>query len=218
MTDKNKTKIVVLVDRSGSMSATKSDMEGGFAKFIEDQRKLPGECQVSLYRFDTQYDTVFENVDIHAKQASHMVIDPRGSTALLDAIGRTIDRVGQQLKALPENERPGAVIVMIITDGAENASREHTYASVQAKIKEQNEKYNWQFVYLGSDLSTRTEAAKMGIQQDAVAQFENSSRGINQMYAASSVGTSDYRKGVMRGLQHTSLKVDLKQPPDDASK
>lgn len=217
MTDKNKTKIVVLVDRSGSMRTTKDDMEGGFAKFIEDQRKQLGECSVSLYRFDSEFETVFENVDIHSEQAAKMIIEPRGNTALLDAVGRTIDRVGEQLRALPENERPGAVIVMIITDGRENASRERTYLSVRGQIKEQHEKYKWQFVYLGSDISTHAEAESMGIR--AAGMYQGNSRGIDQMYTSSSKGVSSYRSAVRTEARNASLHVDPNMtPPDNTSK
>lgn len=217
MTDKNKTKLVVIVDRSGSMASTKTDMEGGFKTFIEEQAKQPGSCLVSLYQFNDAVQTVFENVDIQHAQARSINIAPTGNTALLDAVGFAMDRVGGQLKALPEDERPGAVIIMVITDGQENASREHTYASVQAKIREQHELYKWQFVYLGSDLSTHAEAAKMGIR--AAGMYKGDALGINQMYTSSSKGVSNYRSAVRSEVQNASLNIDPNlMPPENPSK
>ena len=115
----------VILDRSGSMETIRNDVIGGFNTFLDKQKATPGEGTISLYRFDDQYETVYQGVNL--KDARNMTRDdlvPRNGTALYDAIGRTINSVGARLSALPESERPDQVLVMILTDGQENASKE----------------------------------------------------------------------------------------------
>src|SRR5437879_5693749 len=111
MTNQNLTHIVAILDRSGSMMSIREDMQGGFNNFIAEQAKTPGEVRVSLYQFDTEYDTVYENKPLAEVPA--LVLEPRGGTALLDAVGRTITTVGQKLAQLDEDDRPGLVVVVI---------------------------------------------------------------------------------------------------------
>ena len=118
--DDNYTDITVILDRSGSMSTIKTDMEGGLNSFFAKQRELDGLCKVSLHQFDDKYETVFENKDI--ADVPEVKLEPRGMTALLDAIGKTVNSLGLRLSELNESDRPGKVVVLIITDGFENHS------------------------------------------------------------------------------------------------
>ncbi|MBK6887357.1 MAG: VWA domain-containing protein [Tetrasphaera sp.] len=149
MTDADLTHIYFLLDRSGSMQSIKSDTEGGFAAFLEEQRKAPGRCRVTLAQFDDTYEVVYADRDV--RDVPPLVLAPRNTTALLDSIGRLVTDAGRALSARPEHERPGTVVVAIMTDGMENASREWTHTAVKTLIEQQERDYQWQFLYLGAD-------------------------------------------------------------------
>lgn len=164
MTDSTLTHLYFLLDRSGSMQSIKSDTEGGFAAFIEEQRSAPGECRVTLAQFDDRYETVY--ADRRLADVPALDLQPRGSTALLDAMARLITEAGVRLAALPEDQRPGTVIVAIMTDGLENASREWTHAAIKALVEQQERDYSWQFLYLGADQDAIEVGASVGIARD----------------------------------------------------
>lgn len=149
MTDPNYTAIAVVVDRSGSMASMRADAQGGLNTFIEDQKKEPGRCTVRIDQFDTVYENVVKSVDVQAVEP--YVLEPRGGTALLDAIGKTVVDFGSELRALPEDQRPGNVIVVVVTDGGENASREYNNEGVKNLIKTQENEFNWTFVFLAAN-------------------------------------------------------------------
>jgi uncharacterized protein YegL len=195
MTDKNLCEVIVVLDRSGSMTTIRADMEGGFKSFLEEQRALPGRCVVSLYQFDDQYEKVFEERDVRELQG--ISITPRGNTALLDAVGRTIVSAGERLAKKPEHERPGAVIVLVITDGQENASREYGRPEVKQLVEQQQKSYAWKFVYLGADLSAFAEAASMGFAQNAVATYDSMDAG--SAYAGASNQVRSLRTATAKG-------------------
>ena len=161
MTDKNLTHIYVLLDRSGSMESIKSDIEGGFAAFVEEQRATPGECRVTLAQFDTEYQVVY--ADQPVADIGPLVLQPRGTTALLDSMARLTVDSGSRLAELPEDQRPGTVIVAIMTDGLENASREWTHPAVKRLVEHQTTAYGWQFLYMGADQDAIEVGSQMGI-------------------------------------------------------
>lgn len=204
MTDKNKTEIVVVLDRSGSMASIRADMVGGFATFVEEQRKLPGECALSLYLFDDHHETAFEERPL--AEVPELPLVPRGWTALYDGTARAINLVGARLKAKPDEKRPGCVVVMVITDGAENASKETTADALKKLIAEQQDKYGWRFMYLGADLNTIAHAAQIGIQ--ASAQYSANSGGVNNLYGASGQSVGALRSAVMGGNANAPLIIN----------
>jgi hypothetical protein len=161
MTNSNLTHIAFLLDRSGSMQSIKDDTEGGFNAFIQDQRQQGGECRVTLAQFDNEYEEVYRDLPLAEVPALRLV--PRGSTALLDSIGRLVTSTGERLAAVPEDERPGIVIVGIMTDGHENASREWTHPAVKALIEQQTKTYGWQFLYLGADQDAIEVGSSIGV-------------------------------------------------------
>jgi hypothetical protein len=161
MTDHNLRHIAVILDRSGSMQAVKDDTEGGLRAFLDTQAEAPGQTTVSLYQFDDQYEAVYENKPL--ADVSPFTLRPRGATALLDAVGRTITTLGEHLDTKPETERPGEVIVVILTDGHENASVEYTLRQVKGLITEQHDTYGWKFVFLGADQDAFVAGCAMGI-------------------------------------------------------
>lgn len=186
------TEIVVVLDRSGSMAKIRKDMEGGFDSFIGEQRKLPGECSVTLAQFDDRYEIVYSGKPL--ADVPPLSLEPRGATALLEAICKTIDATGARLSALPVDQRPERVLFVIVTDGEENASSpEFTLAMVLEMVKRQTEKYSWQFVFFGADQDAIATAAKMGI--PVATNFAANSTGTAQAIDALNIGTSNYRGG-----------------------
>ena len=161
MTDSHFTHIAFLLDRSGSMQSIRQDTVGGFEAFIAEQRQQPGRCTVSLAQFDNEYDEVYVDVPVADVPALELV--PRGSTALIDAIGRLVNATGARLAALPEDQRPGSVIVGIMTDGMENASREFNRPQIKAMITEQTARYGWQFMYMGANQDAVEVGTSLGV-------------------------------------------------------
>jgi hypothetical protein len=155
------TDLTVVMDRSGSMEAIRSDAQGGLNTFIENQKELPGECLFTLVQFDTEYEFVFQGTPI--KRVGKVELVPRGATALLDAVGRAINEAGKRLKDTPEDQRPGLVVFVILTDGQENSSKEFTKAKIKEMVEHQRDKYKWQFTYLGANVDAFDEARQMGI-------------------------------------------------------
>jgi hypothetical protein len=161
MTRSDLTHIYFLLDRSGSMQSIKTDTEGGFAAFVEEQRRAPGDCRVTLAQFDHEYDVVYSGVPVAA--VPPLALQPRGTTALLDAMGRLVTDAGAELAALPEDERPGTVIVAVMTDGLENASREWTHTAIRSLVEQQTSAYAWQFMYMGADQDAIEVGTRLGV-------------------------------------------------------
>ncbi len=161
MTRSDLTHIYFLLDRSGSMQSVKSDTEGGFAAFVEEQKKAPGDCRVTLAQFDNEYDVVYSGVPVAS--VPPLALQPRGTTALLDAMGRLVTDAGAELAALPEDERPGTVIVAVMTDGLENASREWTHTAIRSLVEQQTSAYAWQFMYMGADQDAIEVGTRLGV-------------------------------------------------------
>jgi len=222
MTDKlemiAKSEIIVVLDRSGSMTGLKADMEGGFDTFIEEQKKEKSDaCTVSLYQFDDKYNVVYENKAL--EEVPKLNLNPRGGTALLDAVGKTIGAVTDRYAELDEKERPSKVIFMIITDGEENSSREFNRDQIKTLIESSEKKKDWQFVYLGADAKAFDEATSMGV---AVASnYTPSSAGVHRLFSANAMSARSYRSSpigakysVARDLtDETADKLDVDPDP-----
>jgi hypothetical protein len=188
------THIIFVVDRSGSMGSIAKDMIGGYNQFIEDQKKLEGECVVSFYQFDNVYESVFERVplkDVVELTAETYV--PRAMTALYDAMGRTINSYGEFLSSIPEEERPERVLFVTITDGDNNASIEFDMAKVAELVKTQTEKYQWDFVFLGSNIDAWEGGGSLNIKSSSTLQFANSGGSVKAAFASLNSNTLQYR-------------------------
>jgi hypothetical protein len=146
------------------MQSIKSDIEGGFQAFVEEQRAATGECRATLAQFDDVYEVVYADRPI--ADVPPLDLQPRNMTALHDAMGRLITEAGQQLAALKEGERPGTVIVAIMTDGLENASKEWTGASIKALVSQQSNVFGWTFMYMGADQDAIEVGESLGIARD----------------------------------------------------
>lgn len=170
--DKEYTHIAMIIDRSGSMSSCWSDVVGGYKTIVEDNQKLEGKCTFTLVAFDDRYEVIEDFTPI-SDVNSTLSIRPRGSTALLDAIGKTIVSVGEKLASMKESLRPMKVCIMIQTDGYENASREFKKEDIQKLIKEQSDKYSWEFMFLGASLASVEEARSYGIKANNVSVYDS---------------------------------------------
>jgi hypothetical protein len=161
MTRSDLTHIYFLLDRSGSMQSIKTDTEGGFAAFVDEQRQAPGDCRVTLAQFDHEYDVVYSGVPV--SDVPPLSLQPRGRTALLDAMGRLVTDAGAELGAMLEDGRPGTVIVAVMTDGLENASSEWTHAAIRSLVEQQTSTYAWQFMYMGADQDAIEVGTRLGV-------------------------------------------------------
>ena len=172
-----KTDITVILDKSGSMEARRTDAIGGFNALVDDQKVQPGVAALSLVQFDTSYEVSFtEKAVVDVPALTMETYRPSGGTALLDAMGKTIDATGKRLAAMPEASRPGKVIVVVITDGEENSSREYTYPRLNEMICHQRDVYKWEFMFVGTSQDAIASASKVGIDAQNALTFGASPR------------------------------------------
>ena len=173
-----KTEIAFILDRSGSMESMTNAAISGFNEFLKAQQATvddhgqPIPATFTLILFDHEYLPIHNRAPIQtAAPLTLETYQPRGNTALLDAIGRTIDYIGSELAATPEPERPSKVIIAILTDGEENSSRKFSMADINQRITHQTEAYQWEFLFLGANQDAIATAAHMGIQAHNSATF-----------------------------------------------
>lgn len=192
---KNNTEMVFILDRSGSMSGLERDTIGGYNALLSKQKKEEGKAFVTTVLFDDEYEVLHDRVDVRKigliTENEYFV---RGSTALLDAIGKTIHRIGNMQRILSEEEKADKVLVVITTDGMENASQEYTYATIRSMIRRQKEQYGWEFLFLGANIDAVSTAEKFGIGADRAADFLADGEGIRLNYSVVSEAVSTLRK------------------------
>lgn len=190
-----KTEIIAILDRSGSMGGLESDTIGGFNSFIDSQKKVEGECNVTTVLFDNEIETLYEAVPVkEVKPLTNNEYYVRGMTALLDAIGSSANKSGARYAAMPNP--PDKVIVLIITDGHENSSREFSNDQVKSMIKHQEDNYGWEFVYLGANQNAFDVAVQgFGMKMSNVATYTSSAVGTKQAYAAFGTKAASLRAG-----------------------
>ena len=180
------TEIICIFDKSASMGGKESDVVGGFNTFLEGQKILKGEAKLTLTLFDTKFQIIMSGVPLEeVPPLTEATYHTGGLTALVDAIGKTLDEVGARLAATDESERPEHVVVCIMTDGQENSSTEYTREQVKEKLRVQQEDYNWQIVYLGADQDAFTAADGYGIGRHSTMAYVGS--GKNHRRAMSGV-------------------------------
>jgi hypothetical protein len=182
--------ITLVVDRSGSMQSIRSDAEGGVNAFIEGQAKQPGEALLTLVQFDTEYEFIHKGVLVSLAGPYSLV--PRGGTALLDAVGRAINETGQRLAAMAEQDRPGLVVFVVMTDGEENSSKEFSKSNIKEMIQLQQERYGWHFTFLGADQDAFAEAQELGMAASGAANFSRNK--VAAAYRATSAKVARMRR------------------------
>jgi hypothetical protein len=179
--------IAFVLDRSGSMQPLAEDAIGGFNGFLETQQKEQGDARLTLTLFDHEYQLMHRSLDIRqVPNLTDKVYQPRGTTALLDAIGLTVDGLGRQLDKTPEPLRPGKVVVAILTDGLENASRRYTAPMIADRINHQRQKYSWEFVFLAANQDAILTGTALGVDRQDCTTFAATAAGVQLAYKATS--------------------------------
>lgn len=185
--------IAVVMDRSGSMSSVREATMNGFNEFLKSQKEQPGEAVMYYTHFDHEYEIVHKYVSLaDMPELATETYQPRGNTALLDAVGRTIKQVGADLAAKPEEERPSTVIFVIQTDGMENASREYNRKQILDLIAEHRDLWKWNFLFLGASQDAMQEAQAMGMA--AASSLAYAGQNTQHAYAAMSANVSHARR------------------------
>ena len=188
------TDITIVLDRSGSMQSVRQDTIGGFNSFLAEQKALPGEANFTLVQFNTTDETTFNAVPIAEVPALTLgTFKPQGGTALLDAIGKTVIATGQRLAAMSDAARPGKVLLVIMTDGEENSSREFTREKVFEMISHQRDKYQWQVAFIGANQDAIATGASIGIPVTNSANYASTGIGTASAIRSLSNSTSSYR-------------------------
>lgn len=175
---KDLVELVFILDRSGSMSGLEDDTIGGYNAMLEKQKKEPGEAIITTVLFDDRYELLHDRIYLRGiEPITDKEYFVRGSTALLDAVGRTINKIGNAQKHTVEEERAERVLFVITTDGMENASREFTYEKVKQMIEHQKCKYGWEFIFLGANIDAISTAERFGISKDRATNYNADSEG-----------------------------------------
>jgi hypothetical protein len=198
----NLCEIGFVLDRSGSMAAMENEARNGFNSFLASQLDLPGEARLTLVLFDHEYIVAHDGVLIQdVPPLDNHTYVPRGTTALLDALGRTINTIGERLDKTPEVERPAKVIIAILTDGLENASQEFRRKDIFKMIKHQREVYSWEFIFLGARQDAIHEGSSLGVPSANAVTFEGTGPGTMQAFGAASlyIGAARVRGEYDRG-------------------
>jgi uncharacterized protein YegL len=205
MTDAPRTDITIILDRSGSMGTISEDAIGGFNRFVDEQLALPGEARLTLVQFDDRHEIAYDAVPLRdVPPLTHDSFQPRGATALHDAIGRTIRHVKTRLAAAPAAEQPTQVVCVVITDGYENASHEFDKELVADMIKHQREQADWRFLFFGANQDAVKEADSLGIDRASAMTFESTGAGARKAFRTISRSISSFRaESIRAGLSST---------------
>lgn len=202
MPDQTLTHLAMLLDRSGSMQTIKQATEQGFDLFLAEQRDAPGRCTVTLAQFDNEYEEVYTDLDV--REVPPLDLRPRGMTALLDSIGRLVQTTALRIAQLPEDQRPGAVIVGIMTDGLENASKEYTHAAIKALVTEREEQFGWTFLYMGANQDAIEVGASLGVKRERSLTYDTAN--VDEAYAATSRSMAGMRTAMAAGAPSAAAR------------
>lgn len=177
--------LVFILDRSGSMSGLETDTIGGFNSMIKSQKSIDGECRVTTVLFDDRIELLHDRINLNGiSTLTEKEYYVRGSTALLDAVGMTINKIASVQRNTNKEERAEKVLFIITTDGYENASREYSYSKVKAMIETERDKYGWEFLFLGANIDALETAEKFGISKDRAADYHADGEGTRVTYQA----------------------------------
>lgn len=213
----NLTEVIAVLDRSGSMGGDIENVIEGYNGFVEEQKRGSGECRFTLYIFDSEggfgsasranIDKLYENIDVHdVKPLSKDVYFARGGTPLNDAIGRAIDEAGARYSSIPEEQRPGKVIVFISTDGAENSSVEYPRRGNEAlrkKIETQQNEFSWEFVFTAANVDAYELNQDFQIDVANVLRSDTGEAGTKALYGGLSAKLASYRSGEVASMNFT---------------
>ena len=191
----NKSELIFVLDKSGSMNGLESDTIGGFNSTIEAHKKLGSDVRVTTVLFDTNIELLHDRIDIEAlSPLTTEQFQVGGMTALLDAIGVAIHKIRNVHKQTAPNHQPEQVIVVIITDGHENSSKEYLRKDIKKLIKHQQDKYGWEFLFLGANIDAVSEADSLGIHRDSSVQYDATAMGVALAWKQVTSYTANRRK------------------------
>ncbi len=210
---KNLTELVFILDKSGSMSGLEKDTIGGFNSLLDQQRKVDGECVITTVLFDNRYELLHDRIDIRAVQPiTGKEYFVGGSTALLDAIGKTIHKIGAVQKNTTEDYRAEKVMFVIITDGEENASRHYSSMQIREMIQRQKERYGWEFIFLGANIDAVETAGRFGIDADRAVDYVPDGEGTELNYRMMSETVATFREcGAVPTACLDEIRKDMKK-------
>ncbi|WP_425843691.1 VWA domain-containing protein [Agrococcus sp. TSP3-2-1] len=212
MADTDYTALLIVLDRSGSMSGIRDDMVDALEQMLRDQAAQPGMLTVDLVTFDD----VVEHTHVSAAPEDVRIrLEPRGGTALYDAVGSSINGFAARLDALPEHARPATAQVVVVTDGFDNRSLEYTPGTVRRLIERQRERAGWDVVFLGADQDAVLAAADLGIGADRSMTFSRGAHNIDSMVGTMSRHISTVRAGGTGGFTDADREAAVENEDDD---
>jgi Mg-chelatase subunit ChlD len=197
MTDPNYHALIVVMDRSGSMSAIQKEMETALQIIIDEQAKLPGMVTVDLIQFDSVIEPVFVMTDAEKVKIK---LEPRGATALYDALGVAINGFTKSVTDLPEHARPSKITLIAVTDGEENSSQEYDLNTIRKLVATRKEDEGWEFLFLGSNQDAVLSGKSLGFEEDASLTFDSNAQGVQAMARSANRFVTDSRSGARQGF------------------
>lgn len=214
MTDPNYTALLLVIDRSGSMESIRDDMVGGLNTMLAEQMAEPGLLTVDVITFD---DKVELQCSLANPKNVVITLEPRGSTALFDAVGQAVNGFAQVLAALPEHARPETVQVIVVTDGQENASHEYRADAVRDLVTRQKEEFNWDFVFLGANQDAVLSGESLGFDRGSSMTFAAGKEGVDSMNLSIGRYMKDVRSKTKRDFMETERRSAMEEPsaPED---
>lgn len=196
MEKNDSTELVFILDKSGSMGGLESDTIGGFNALLNKQKKEAGEVKVTTVLFNHHYELLHDRLPINGiSPLSERDYEVGGTTALLDAIGSTINKIGNVQKQTSEDQRAGKVLFVVTTDGLENASCEYTHKKIQSMINRQKEAYGWEFIFIGANIDAVKTAKEFGIAEEFAVNYHADEEGTELNYRVMSETISSFRQG-----------------------
>lgn len=206
-----KTELVFILDKSGSMHGLEQDTIGGFNSMLQKQKELDGECRITTVLFDNRYELLHDRIDIRAVSSmTEKEYQVGGTTALLDAIGRTVQKLVSVQKNTAKEYRADRVLFVIITDGQENASREYSSDRVKEMIQLEKEKYGWEFVFLGANIDAVETAGRLGISRDRAVDYVPDGAGTALNFQMMSETVAAFREtGAVPGAPLEAIRKDM---------
>lgn len=210
---KDLTELVFILDRSGSMSGLEKDTIGDFNSMLAKQKALDGSCRITTVLFDNCYTLLHDRIDIQAvSPITEKEYYVGGSTALLDAIRTTIQKLIVVQKNTTEEYRAGKVLFVIIMDGEENSSRKYSYDRIRAMIEHEKEKYGWEFVFLGTNIDAVQTAGRCGIRADRAVDYVPDAAGTAPNFAMMAKAVAEFRESsTISAAPFAEIREDMKK-------